>query len=334
MPRLSYPAVLLVLMVAAPVLTPEAGAQSHTVAPIPATLKAEVLYGSTLGAARTGAVSDGPVRHPAAAFGLSALLPGAGQAYNRQWVKAAVLIGVEAALAAGYVITRNRGLEQEDEFQEFAHEAWSPARYASWLNDYRTYLVDELGVNISAMPVDIPSGIDFSMPDAWSDAERRAVSSMISDIRAIERQAIHPETGAAFSHQLPGFGEQQYYELIGKYFQFAPGWEDYPEWTAADGSFTRAIDPELTGPGGTKPNVSSTFYAYAADHADAQDILRTASRMSIFFVINHLVAGIDAAVTAKLRADRASQSRVSTDFGVAYTPDGMPAPTAALQIRF
>ena len=263
------------------------------------------------------------------AFALSAAVPGAGQAYNRQWIKAAIGFGAEVALIAGYVIIRQDGLDREAAFQQFAHQRWSPARYGMWVNDYKAFLNQEYSAGISAPDVAIPAGIDFTQPDAWTAAESMAVDELIAEIRGIERDAFHPETGAAFSHQLPGFAEQQYYELIGKYFQFAPGWDDYPDWVDTDGAFTVAIDPEHTGPGGSKPNVSTTFRSYAKDHAKAQDVLRSASRMSFFFILNHVVAGIDAAVNAKLHNDR-----LSTRMGVSTAVDGTPVAYTSLRLRF
>lgn len=335
-------AALLLLALVASIAPSRAHAQLQPAPPVEASTAegapaADLRYQLLHSAGADGRMTEArraPIRHPAAAFALSAALPGAGQAWNRQWVKAAVAVAVETALVTGYVVTRRRGLDAEDEFRAFAHEDWSPARYASWINDYRVYLQEEIGTTITAPPVDIVESVDFSNPGGWSAAERAAVNRMFDDIRAIERQAVHPETGAAFSHQLPDFGDQQYYELIGKYFQFAPGWYDYPEWITMDGMFTQAIDPEVSGPGGTKVNVSDTFYAYARDHADAQDMLRTASRISVFFIVNHLAAGIDAAVVARMRSNRASAAGVSPTFEMVMAPGGRAVPKAGLSLRF
>ncbi|NNF03820.1 MAG: hypothetical protein HKN17_05075 [Rhodothermales bacterium] len=319
------------------------GASAQTAERAPSDLRYRLMHADRMAVSATAtataiaiatATARAPERHPAAAFALSAALPGAGQAWNRQWVKAAVAVAVETALITGYVVTRRRGLNEEDEFRAFAHEDWSPARYAAWINDYRVYLQEEIGTNITAPPVDIVDRVDYSNPGRWSAADRAAVDEMFDQIRAIERQSVHPETGAAFSHQIPDFADQQYYELIGKYFQFAPGWYDYPDWVTMDGMFTQAIDPELSGQGGTKVNVSETFYTYARDHAHAQDILRTASRISILFIVNHLAAGIDAAVTARIRSNRASVATVSPSVEMILAPDGLPAPRAGVTIRF
>ncbi len=279
--------------------------------------------------------ADGPFRRASGrrsvplAFALSAVLPGAGQAYNRQWVKALVGISVEAALVTGYVVWRGRGLDEERAYQAFANANWDPIRYSAWLNDYQVFLNQEFNAGLDPFVIEAPSGIDFTNPGAWSAADRQVVDAFFAQIRSVERRVFHPETGAAFSHQLPNFGDQQYYELIGKYFQFAPGWRDYPVWVDAEGNFTVAIDPEMTGPNGEKPNVSEMFFAYAEDAEHANDLLRRASRLSLFFIVNHLVAGIDAAISSKLHNER-----IDTSFGLSYGPDGSAQPVAAVRVSF
>ncbi len=263
------------------------------------------------------------------AFGLSAVLPGAGQAYNRSWVKAGVAVALEAAVWTIWATRTADGEQAERDVFEFAHARWSPSRYAAWLNDYVQYLAETDGHSVSAPPADAPTDIDFTRPAAWTDAQRLTVDRFFRQIQAIERQVYHPETGATFSHQLPFFGEQQYYELIGKYFQFAPGWDDYAAWRDDQGAFTQAIDPEHTGPGNTKPNVSETFRRYAREHAHSQDLLRSARQVSMFVIVNHLLAAVDAAVTAKLHNDR-----LSVRTAVGRGPDGGAQPTAAVALRF
>ncbi|NQV73164.1 hypothetical protein HQ496_08575 [bacterium] len=293
----------------------------------PNALRATLLSGEKIGLSNV--YKKQKVRSVPLAFGLSAVLPGAGQVYNKQYVKAGLALAIEAAAITGYAVLRSRGLDAETAFQAQAHQSWSPAKYATWLNDYADYLNSERGGNVTAPDVSIPGNVDFQHPEAWTAADQATVSSMFSQIRAIERQVFHPETGAAFSHQIPDFSAQQYYELIGKYFQFAPGWEDYSSWKDSEGQFTAAIDPELTGSGGSKPNVSTSFYAYAKDHAHAQDTLREASRISLLFIFNHLVAAIDAAVSSKLYNDR-----LETSFGLAYDGNGHHTPVASIRLHF
>ncbi len=288
----------------------------------PGALRAELLYLPGAGLNEQPAVGAERRIIPLA-FGLSAVVPGAGQVYNRQWIKAAVSVALEVALVAGYFSWRQRGLDGEDAYQAYAHAHWNPVKYARWVSDYSDWLdgVDRATINI-------PEGIDFRNPALWTPAERSAAQRFFSEIRAVEDRLYHPDTGASFSHKLPYFGEQQYYELIGKYFQFSPGWDEYPAWTDGE-AFTGAIDPETAGPDRKKVNVPEQFYNYARDHAHTNDLLRTASRVSALVIVNHLVAAIDAAVFAKIHNDRLS-ARVE----LGYMPSGRAQPVATLRYAF
>ncbi|HMB90822.1 MAG TPA: DUF5683 domain-containing protein [Rhodothermales bacterium] len=275
------------------------------------------------------------------AFGMSAVVPGLGQAYNKQWVKAGIAFAAEVALIAGYAIWHQKGVDGREAYRGYAHEYWSPVRYAYWLNDYKTYLEDELGTPISSPFISISGevmSIDFSNSANWSGAERSAVRSLFDQIRTMETNVYHPETGATFSHKLPYFGEQQYYELVGKYFQFAPGWEDYqfildadgnPTWIDADGNFVASIDPEETGVNGGKVNVSDRFFDYAQDHGDANDYLLRASRLTVVFFANHFISAIDAALFAKLH-----NNRLEASVNMTYNQFGEPQPVAKLTYSF
>lgn len=294
-----------------------------------ASIRAFLLYRST-GASESYLVrrSSFGSRNIPLAFGMSAILPGAGQAYNGHWTKAVIGVALEATAIAIWATSRSNGLDAEDDFRAFAHRDWAPDKYAAWINDYSDFLEAEHGANISAPSVSIVSDVDFQNPSSWTSQERSAIFQMFGQIQTVERELFHPETGATFSHRIPNFGAQQYYELIGKYFQFAPGWNDYPEWIDENGNFTAAIDPEMSGSGNTKPNVSDNFYAYAHDHAEAQNLLRRASQVSLFVIANHVVAAIDAAVSAKLHNDR-----ISTSMGFSYSLEGDPIPFVSIRYR-
>lgn len=300
-----------------------------------ASLRASIIYTTSALSSEAPSAQVGSSRSIPLAFGLSAIVPGLGQAYNRQWVKAAVGVGLEAAIIWGYTTSRSRGLDGEDAYQAYAHDHWSPLRYAGWLNEYAEWLRAEFQLTVDADAIDVPdplhtSGFDVTNPDGWSLDERRAISDLFRQIREVERAVVHPETGASFSHQLPAFADQQYYELIGKYFQFAPGWDDYPDYLTEDGEpIDDRMDPERTGAGGSKPNVSDRFFQYADDHGAANDYLRRASRVSMLFVVNHLIAAVDAALFAKLHNDR-----LDTSLGFQPGPGGEAQPVASVRVQF
>ncbi len=275
-----------------------------------------------------GRFADDRTRSVPLAFGLSAVIPGAGQAYNKQWIKAAVAVTIEAVLIATYLSKKDQGQETENAYIAFALEDWNPGQYGDWLNDYTVFLNSELGAGIDVPEIDTEIGVDFQHPETWSSENWEAVNTMFSQMHHTERSVFHVETGASFSHQLPDFSSQQYYELIGKYYQFAPGWSDYPEWIDGNGDFTEAIDPEMTGPGGSKPNVSQKFFKYAEDHAESQDLFRSASHYGLLIALNHIVAAIDAAIVSKLHNDR-----ILTRLSLSYSRTGDVAPSVGIGIR-
>ncbi|MCY4234058.1 MAG: hypothetical protein OXE59_10030 [Bacteroidetes bacterium] len=250
------------------------------------------------------------------ALGMSALVPGSGQIYNRDWIKAAVALAGEATILFLYQSWHSRGIDGRDAYQLQAHTYWSPIRYAYWLNDYMTYL-NQLpdGRTLNLSPIELSEfvlSINLQQPDTWIQSEQIAIRGLFDEIRRVERQVYHGSTGAAFSHVLPFFGEQQYYELIGKYFQYAPGWDDYVAlvregritWVDQSGEFIPSIEPEAGEGDGRKENVSPRFYQYASDHADANGYLRRASRVTTLLLVNHVIAAVDAAIFARLHNQR------------------------------
>ncbi len=335
----TIPALLLLLasLFAAPAHADGDDPPPHTAA----SLRATLLYQGQTADQAPGRQRFGRQRIVPLAFGLSAVAPGLGQAYNRQWIKAGIAAAAEVLLIVGYTTWHGRGVDGRDAYQDYAQTYWSPVRYAQWLNEYKVFLESEFGTPIPASLITLSpdlQGIDFSNAGRWTSTQRSAVRGLFDQIRAMESQVNHPETGASFSHKLPYFGEQQYYELVGKSFQFAPGWADYrffvdengnATWIDENGNFIASIDPELTGPGGSKPNVSTRFFDYAKDHGRANDYLRRASRLSVLFIANHFVAAVDAVLFARLH-----NNRLKASLDVGHDAFGEPQPVARLTVTF
>ena len=274
------------------------------------------------------------------AFGLSVVVPGAGQAYNRQWLKGAAALAAEATIIALNRTWLQQGRDGRTAYQAEAHRNWSALRYAYWLNDYAQYL-NQLpdGRMIDATPVAISAdlySIDLTKPDGWTETERLQVRELFLEIRRLEGSAYHGLTGAAFSHKLPFFAEQQYYELVGKYYQYAPGWSDYqsletdgrPTWIDDSGQFIDSIDPDVSTPDGGRPYVSRSFFAYAEQHAQANTLLRRARRISSLLIVNHLLAALDAAIFARLH-----NIRLDARVQLIRDADSTPLWAPALRLR-
>jgi hypothetical protein len=102
------------------------------------------------------------------------------------------------------------------------------------------------------------------------------------------------------SHNLPDTRTQQYYEMTGKYDQFAWGWDD------------AILNGEMLGPGvepiigdATTPYSANRFY-YESLRNDANNAFDKATRMVFVSMANHLASAFEALLTTK-RINRKAQ---------------------------
>ena len=100
------------------------------------------------------------------------------------------------------------------------------------------------------------------------------------ELNRLERDiSAAPDNG--YTHQLPYYGAQQYYELIGKYDEFSRGWDD------ADLRPIAQSDLPLR-------SNSQKFYQYAEMRAQANNQYDIASTWVSVAVVNHIVSALDA----------------------------------------
>lgn len=192
---------------------------------------------------------SGSKKSPFLAGVFSLLVPGAGEIYTGEYLKAGIFIALEAAVVGTAIIYDNKGDRKTNEFQDYADaytnpdHNWSVVRYAEWLNQYE-------GANIKINP-------DESLPP-WQRVNWAELNAA--------------ESG---SHKLPPHGEQQYYELIGKYHQYTSGWNDF------------------TG-GANKDQVSPNLIYYSHMRGEANDLYAVASTAVVGIYINHFLSALDA----------------------------------------
>lgn len=184
---------------------------------------------------------------------MSLVVPGAGEFYAEDYLKAGIFIAVEAAVITTALIYDKKGDDKTAEFEAFANEHWSAKRYAEWTLINLQVLNPSL--NASDYNVINPDGTVN-----WNELNR------------LER-AI----GYGYSHTLAPFGEQQYYEMIGKYPQFSHGWSD-------------------SNPSDTDYHILSPYFkSYSLMRGDANDLYKVASTAVILIYVNHFLSALDAA---------------------------------------
>jgi len=202
-------------------------------------------------------------KSPWLAAGLSVVLPGAGEFYTDSYLKSGIFLAVEAALWILANAYDDKGNRQTDFFQNYANAHWSAVAYAQYALANYAPANGNYQVIIPGTAGDPPW-----MRINWSELNR-----MEQDIAATA-------AGSYYSHILPAYNTQQYYELIGKYPQFNQGWDDAPP------SFAY---------GGTR---SGEALYYDGTRGQANTYYTTASTFVAIALVNHVVSAVDAAFSA------------------------------------
>ncbi|MCE1188101.1 MAG: DUF5683 domain-containing protein [Ignavibacteria bacterium] len=178
---------------------------------------------------------------------LSLVVPGAGQAYNENYWAAGVYALIEAGVIYMAIKYNNDGDTKESDFEKFAETHWSAKAYAQ-------YLYSTTPTSFKQNPVNNDGSVNW---DVLNDAELKI-------------------TG--FSHQLAPFGDQQYYEMIGKYNQFRSGWDAF---------YLPGDDYHSEGP----LKIAVNYMGMRKDANDAYDI---SSKFVIAIYLNHVVSTVHA----------------------------------------
>ena len=150
------------------------------------------------------------LKKPLLGGAMSLLVPGAGEFYSDRFLKSAIFFAVEVAAITSAIAYNNKGNNQTTAFQNYAKQHWSAVDYATWINQNGA----NYEVSGTTYPT-IPINPNTSLP-SWQRV----------DFTQINNWESLPHT-EGFSHELPTYNTQQYYELIGKYSQFKYGWDTY-----------------------------------------------------------------------------------------------------------
>ncbi len=216
---------------------------------------------------------------------LSFALPGAGEFYTENYILSAVFLAIEAAAISAAVIYDGKGDDQTEFFESYANQHWSANRYALWT------ITNATSIN---------SGVDPSQFNVFDNS---------GNVNWNELNRLERALGGYYSHQLERFGEQQYYEMIGKYPQFNVGWDDFGD----ENTPFQYGDP-----------VTEKFKYYSDQRGKANDYYSVAKTAVIVVVTNHIISAVDAAWAASrynknLSMDM-SLEKAQTGFASHYYP--------------
>jgi hypothetical protein len=243
---------------------------------------------------------------PGLALLSSGLLPGSGQLVNKNWIRGGLYAALEVAAIYMVVEFDNRGDSGKRRYENYADQNWSVTQYAKWLVDYH----DVNQLDNSALE-DLRTMVEGLEPAFDTDIDWNNID--IDILRAVERQSrfVTPDnlSNSTFSHILPGYGSQQYYELISKYYQFQAGWQDYYSYheTSSTSTFLIARDGSYA---------SGMFFRGASLADEFNNNFRTSKNFRLLLIANHLLSAFDSFFTFKLKQNRiqATTSMASTRY--------------------
>ncbi len=227
---------------------------------------------------------------------LSAILPGAGQLYTKNYWQSAAFFGAEVIMWVLYSKYENQGDQRTALFQRYADEHWSVVTYVNWI---KSNYINEA----SKYAMEIPN----AQPPPWNQIDWTQLNLCEEEIGRLSQ--------SGFSHKLEVHGEQQYYEMIGKYQQFGGGWDDAA--TFKPGGFTKQDI--------INANVSPRFLAYSQMRGDANSSYNIATTVSYVIVANHIFGALEAAWNAarfnhKIHLEGHIQSRTLYNQQVEFVP--------------
>lgn len=181
---------------------------------------------------------------------LSGIVPGAGQFYSKSYIESAAFLAAEVGLWIAYGVFQKKGDDQTDLFQRYADGHWSMSKYGQWLKDQGFH-----------------SSSQINPLETNPETLRRQINTCEED----------PQNG--FSHTLPKPGEQQYYEVIGKYQTYIVGWS--------------SANPSVINKNNYISYKLSEVDSYMSDRQKANDYYDNGSLMITVVIINHLLSAAD-----------------------------------------
>ncbi len=223
---------------------------------------------------------------PGLAFISSAIIPGSGQAANGNWVRSGLYLALEGTAIFLIAQNRSKAKTRQRNYENFVDSNWSVVQYAQWIVDFHEVngieneFLDDLKNQVNGVQAAFNTSIDWNRVD-------------LSLLNNVERNTPFIFSDMArnnFSHVLPGFGSQQYYELVSKFYQFGPGWRDFN---------TPVTDNIATA------SAMSPLFFEGRDRAEQfNDNFRRADNIFALLIVNHVVSAFDAYFTVRLRQHR------------------------------
>jgi len=207
-------------------------------------------------------------KSPGLAFFLSAVVPGAGEFYAGAKYRAAAFFSVEVVSWVGYFNRKNNGEKLERKYMKWADTYWDAWRW------YENGLSTEyFGLSDSSR--------GFGSHTIYLEYDGEEYKADVSYLdRELPGWQTYLQNGT-----LKPIKTRDYYENIGKYDQFASGWDDFDQIVSAVDSLNIPTSP-------LRKNYLNQRY-------DSNQSLKMATNFATVIMFNHLISAFHAQIAAK-----------------------------------
>lgn len=255
-------------------------------------------------------------RSPRKAFFFSLLLPGAGQIYTGAYVRAGLFAAAELGIGIGwYQVAVVSSREKATQAREFAARHWRQERYE---RRWATLFSDDTSGRTQVRQMSSPQRVSYcaSLYGEGESPNRTACSDEpgSTDFKLHLSQFAQgglksTDAGAWSQQQVLDFrsanirNTQDFEDLVGRYQEFLPGWEDNPDTVgfALLEAYAKSVqefekDPSvvLVNPWGA----SAMRDHYLDLRKQSDDLARTQKWFLGAMLANHLASAFDAALQA------------------------------------
>lgn len=223
---------------------------------------------------------------PGKALLLSAIIPGTGQFYAKSPFWGAAFLALEIGAWAGVATFHAEGMDLEKEYKAYVDKYWT------YYDDYDDPSMPYFDYGTAEEEFTYLEYEYYVATTVGHDTHGEFVGSLETweGKTWSQKQYYLPTVG--FTHELdPKDKDQQYYEMVGKYDQFAAGWPDADD---QDDPFIDNTTGQATWRFSTLNTRRETYLNMRKDSNDALDMSKN---FTMVVLTNHLISALHAGFT-------------------------------------
>lgn len=245
------------------------------------------------------------VNYPGKPLIMSLVLPGMGQWYNKspKW-KVSSFLGVEIGSILSYVAFTNKADQLRTDYQNYANEHWDLIRWVENRFDFTSVMFNGRSWESFSSLSNLTGTHDLTLILSG------ALKEEFGQYPSSDSLENHPDW--IYSDELGVVKDHHFYENVGKYDQFAGGWDDArDDWFWEEKDVGDSIEIVIKTP--------NKDY-YLDQRVLANNALNYAKYSITVLLFNHVFSGLEAVWTNQKNASNRKEESFSHDVSLLFNP--------------